>query len=97
MAEWIRSQPDSTNPTGTLIEVNTGLSGTIIPGASGYAGSKLSAHRFMEFVSTGQSHGSHLTELTADIDRISDIARFHSSSWGCRYWSCQAGVREICP
>ncbi|KAJ4366801.1 hypothetical protein N0V83_007326 [Neocucurbitaria cava] len=47
---WIRSQPDPKNPVGTVINVNSGLAGMVVPGNSAYSASKLAAHRYMEFV-----------------------------------------------
>jgi len=49
---WIRSQPDPKNPVGTVIHVNSGLAGMVVPGNSAYATSKLACHRYMEFVGT---------------------------------------------
>lgn len=54
IAQWILSQETPESPTGTVINVNTGLTGLTIPGCSGYAGSKLAAHRYMEFIDAGR-------------------------------------------
>lgn len=51
---WIRSQPDSKNPVGTLIDINSGLAGKIVPGNSAYSISKLATHRYMEFLEAGE-------------------------------------------
>jgi hypothetical protein len=55
VAAWIRSQPDTKNPVGTVINVNSGLAGMVVPGDSSYGVSKLAAHRYMEFVQAGKS------------------------------------------
>lgn len=51
---WIRSQPDPKNPVGTVINVNSGMAGKIVPGNSAYSTSKLASHRYMEFVEAGE-------------------------------------------
>jgi NADP-dependent 3-hydroxy acid dehydrogenase YdfG len=51
---WIRSQPDPKNPVGTVINVNSGLAGKVVPGNSAYSTSKLASHRYMEFVEAGE-------------------------------------------
>jgi NAD(P)-dependent dehydrogenase (short-subunit alcohol dehydrogenase family) len=56
---WIKSQPDPKNPVGTVIDVNSGLAGMIVPGNSAYSISKLATHRYMEFVDTGE-HTFHI-------------------------------------
>jgi len=50
VVNWIRSQPDAENPVGTLISVNSGLTGMVEPGYAVYSTSKLAAHRYMEYV-----------------------------------------------
>lgn len=52
---WINTQPDPKNPVGTVIGVNSGLAGKIVPGNSAYSTSKLAAHRYMEFLDAGES------------------------------------------
>jgi NAD(P)-dependent dehydrogenase (short-subunit alcohol dehydrogenase family) len=56
---WIRSQPDPKNPVGTLIDVNSGLAGKIVPGNSAYSISKLATHRYMEFVEAGEFRSTY--------------------------------------
>jgi short-subunit dehydrogenase involved in D-alanine esterification of teichoic acids len=50
---WIKSQPDPNKPVGTIIDVNSGLAGMIVPGNSAYSISKLATHRYMEFIDVG--------------------------------------------
>ena len=50
---WMKSQPDSRKPEGTVINVSSGLEGIVQPGMSAYSSSKLAGHRYMEFVATG--------------------------------------------
>ncbi|KAK5268226.1 hypothetical protein LTR99_003160 [Exophiala xenobiotica] len=47
---YINSQPDPKKPTGTVINVNTGLAGVTVPGNSAYGTAKLAAHKYMEFI-----------------------------------------------
>ena len=53
VSNWIRSQPDPKSPVGTVINVNSGLEGIIMPGMSAYSTAKLAAHRYMEYLDTG--------------------------------------------
>jgi NAD(P)-dependent dehydrogenase (short-subunit alcohol dehydrogenase family) len=53
VASWINSQPDPKKPIGTVININSGMAGFIVPGHSAYSVSKLTAHRYMEYVAAG--------------------------------------------
>lgn len=51
---WINSQTEPEKPVGTLINVNSGLAGYLMPGNSAYGSSKLAVHRYMEFLDLGE-------------------------------------------
>ena len=51
---FIRDQPNSKRPLGTIITVSSGLEGMIAPGRSSYSISKLAGHRLAEFVDAGK-------------------------------------------
>ncbi len=51
---WIKSQPDPTKPVGTVININSGIAGLIMPGVSAYSTSKSAVHRYMEYVAAGK-------------------------------------------
>lgn len=51
---WINSQSEPGKPAGTLINVNSGLAGYLMPGNSAYGSSKLAVHRYMEFLDLGE-------------------------------------------
>jgi hypothetical protein len=50
---YIKSQPDSKDPSGTIISVSSGLAGLTIPGGSAYSITKLSEQRLGEFITAG--------------------------------------------
>lgn len=54
MTAFIGSQDCSTDPSGTVVHVNSGIAGIVQPGTSGYAVSKLAAQRYIEFVAAGK-------------------------------------------
>lgn len=53
IASWIRSQKEPSNPVGTIISVNSGMAGLTVPGHSAYSVSKLTSHKYMEYVAAG--------------------------------------------
>jgi NAD(P)-dependent dehydrogenase (short-subunit alcohol dehydrogenase family) len=61
VASWINSQPDPKKPIGTVININSGMAGFIVPGHSAYSVSKLTAHRYMEYVAAGALAPIHLS------------------------------------
>lgn len=52
---FVQSQDDPKRPTGTIININSGLAGVVKEGLSAYSISKLAAHRHMEYVGKGES------------------------------------------
>ena len=50
VVSFIKSQPDPSNPVGTIINVSSGLAGLRVPGYSAYNISKLAGHAYTEFV-----------------------------------------------
>lgn len=51
---FIRSQDDPTAPQGTVIVVNSAISGMIAPGASAYSTSKYVGQRLVEYLDSGE-------------------------------------------
>lgn len=51
---FTKSQPNPADPTGTVINVNSGLAGIRNPGMSAYTISEIAAHAHMEFVRFGK-------------------------------------------
>jgi NAD(P)-dependent dehydrogenase (short-subunit alcohol dehydrogenase family) len=60
---WINSQSEPAKPTGTFINVNSGLAGFLMPGNSAYGSSKLAVHRYMEFLDLGERDNLSHTDM----------------------------------
>lgn len=67
---WINSQPEPGKPVGTLINVNTGLAGYLMPGTSAYGSSKMAVHRYMELLDTGKLG---VFDLHDDAEDMTDL------------------------